>query len=92
MQRLTQTEDFETIVSSYSTKEQIQKASDNFIMSIVALCDEEDSFSSFRTLHYTRFRLQTMQDMYLLNGEGENVSELLFVIDTELELPLRLRD
>ena len=39
MLRLTQTEDFKTIISSCSTEEQVQKASDNFILKVVALCD-----------------------------------------------------
>ncbi len=71
MLRLIHSEDFKTIVSSRSTKEQIQKASDNFIMSIVSLCDQEDSVSLFRILCYTRFRLQTLQETYLRNGEGK---------------------
>ncbi len=72
MLRLTQTEDFKTIISSCSTEEQVQKASDNFILKIVALCDtEEDTVSLFRILRYTRCRLQAMQKAYPLNGEGE---------------------
>lgn len=91
MLRLTQTEDFKTIISSCSTEEQVQKASDNFILKVVALCDtEEDTVSLFRILRYTRCRLQAMQKAYHLNGEGENVSELLSVIDTELKL-LKMR-
>ena len=35
MLRLTQTEDFKTIISSCSTEEQVQKASDNFIRSLL---------------------------------------------------------
>lgn len=91
MLRLTQTEDFKTIISSYSTEEQVQKASENFMKRIIALCDaEDDAISLFRILRYTRFRLQTLQEAYLMNGEGKNVSELLFVIDTELKL-LKMR-
>ena len=72
MLRLTQTEDFKTIISSCSTEEQVQKASDNFILKVVALCDtEEDTVSLFRILRYTRCRLQAMQKAYPLNGEGE---------------------
>ena len=72
MLRLTQTEDFKTIISSCSTEEQVQKASDNFILKVVALCDtEEDTVSLFRILRYTRFRLQTLQEKYLMDGEGE---------------------
>lgn len=72
MLRLTQTEDFKTIISSCSTEEQVQKASDNFILKIVALCDtEEDTVSLFRILRYTRCRLQAMQKAYPLNGEGK---------------------
>ena len=91
MLRLTQTEDFKTIISSCSTEEQVQKASDNFILKVVALCDtEEDTVSLFRILRYTRFRLQTLQEKYLMDGEGKNVLELLSVIDTELKL-LKMR-
>ena len=42
MLRLTQTEDFKTIISSCSTKEQVQKASENFMKRIIALSDAED--------------------------------------------------
>ena len=87
MLRLTQTEDFKTIISSCSTKEQVQKASENFMKRIITLCDAEDNaISLFRILRYTRFRLQTLQEKYLMDGEGKNVLELLSVIDTELEL------
>ena len=87
MLRLTQTEDFKTIISLCSTKGQIQNASDNFILKIIALCDaERDLVSLFRTLRYTRFCLQPLQRGDSMDGEGKNVSELLFVIDTELEL------
>lgn len=70
MLRLTQTEDFKTIISSYSTEEQVQKASENFMKRIIALYDaEDDAISLFRILRYTRFRLQTLQEAYLMNGE-----------------------
>ena len=72
MLRLTQTEDFKTIISLCSTKGQIQNASDNFILKVVALCDtEEDTVSLFRILRYIRFRLQTLQEKYLMDGEGK---------------------
>ena len=39
---------------------------------IIALSDaEDDTVSLFRVLRYTRFRLQTLQEAYLMNGEGE---------------------
>lgn len=76
MLRLTQTEDFKTIISLCSTKGQIQKASDNFILRIIALCDaEDDAISLFRILRYTRFRLQTLQAVYLMDGEGKKCKE-----------------
>ena len=72
MLRLTQTEDFKTIISLCSTKGQIQKASDNFILRIIALCDaEDDAISFFRILRYTRFRLQTLQAVFLMDGKGK---------------------
>lgn len=72
MLRRTQTEEFEIMLSSDSTKEQIQKASDNFILKVIALCDtEEDTVSLFRILRYTCCRLQAMQKAYSSNGEGK---------------------
>ncbi|WP_231371322.1 hypothetical protein [Hoylesella pleuritidis] len=39
---------------------------------IIALCDAEDNaISLFRILRYTRFRLQTLQEKYLMDGEGK---------------------
>ncbi len=76
MLRLTQTEDFKTIISLCSTKGQIQKASDNFILRIIALCDAEgDSVSLFRTLRYTRFCLQPLQKGDSMEGEGKKCKE-----------------
>lgn len=64
MLRLTQTEDFKTIISLCSTKGQIQNASDNFILKIIALCDaERDLVSLFRTL-----RLYTLLPTTLAKG------------------------
>lgn len=72
MLRLIQTEEFKTIISSCSTNEQEQKASENFMKRIIDLCDaEDDAISLFRILRYTRCRLQAMQKAYPLNGEGE---------------------
>ena len=91
MLRLIQTEEFKTIISSCSTNEQEQKASENFMKRIIDLCDaEDDAISLFRILRYTRFRLQTLQAVFLMDGKGKNVSELLCVIDTELKL-LKMR-
>ena len=61
MLRLTQTEDFKTIISSYSTEEQVQKASENFMKRIIALCDaEDDAISLFRIpVSYTHLTLPT---------------------------------
>ena len=72
MLRLIQTENFKIMLSSCSTKEQVQKASENFMKRIIALCDAEDNaISLFRILRYTRFRLQTLQEKYLMDGEGK---------------------
>ncbi|RRC98128.1 hypothetical protein EII32_09385 [Prevotella sp. OH937_COT-195] len=72
MLRLIQTEEFKTIISSCSTNEQEQKASENFMKRIIDLCDaEDDAISLFRILHYTRFRLQTLQAVYLMDGKGK---------------------
>jgi len=42
MLRLIQTEEFKTLISSCSTNEQEQKASENFMKRIIDLCDAED--------------------------------------------------
>ena len=59
MLRLTQTEDFKTIISSCSTKEQVQKASENFMKRIIALSDAEDdlfvSCSPLYSFSFTNF-------------------------------------
>ena len=76
MLRLTQTEEFKMIISSCSTKEQEQKASENFMKRIIALCDAEDNaISLFRILRYTRFRLQTLQRGDSMDGEGKKCKE-----------------
>ncbi len=37
---------------------------------IIDLCDaEDDAISLFRILRYTRFRLQTLQAVYLMDGK-----------------------
>lgn len=70
MLRLIQTEEFKTLISSCSTNE--QKASENFMKRIIDLCDaEDDAISLFRILRYTRFRLQTLQAVYLMDGKGK---------------------
>ena len=39
---------------------------------IIDLCDaEDDAISFFRILRYTRFRLQTLQAVYLMDGKGK---------------------
>ena len=39
---------------------------------IIDLCDaEDDAISFFRILRYTRFRLQTLQTVFLMDGKGK---------------------
>ena len=72
MLRLTQTEEFKMIISSCSTKEQEQKASETLMKRIIALCDaERDLVSLFHTLRYTRFCLQPLQRRDSMDGEGK---------------------
>ena len=68
--------------------ENTTKATACLIREILKLVATERKVCSlFRTLHYTRFQLQIIHASTGLTVEmGENVSELLFVIDTELKL------
>lgn len=68
--------------------ENTTKATACLIREILKLVETEKKLEAlFRTLHYTRFQLQIIHASPALTVEmGENVSELLFVIDTELKL------
>lgn len=68
--------------------ENTTKATACLIREILKLVETEKKLEAlFRTLHYTRFQLQIIHASPALRVEmGENVSELLFVIDTELKL------
>lgn len=83
MKQLIETETFELLLSDNS-----KTATDNLIKEIIRLGENEANLASlYRTLHYTRFHLESMTETSGIPTEmGKNVSELLFVIDTELEL------
>lgn len=83
MKQLIETETFELLLSDNS-----KTATDSLIKEIIRLGETEANLASlYRTLHYTRFHLESMTETSGIPTEmGKNVSELLFVIDTELEL------
>ena len=87
MKRLIKKESFEMLSSSKN-----MEATDDFIREIIKLGDSEENFVSlFRTLNFTRFQLRMIVESSDITSEvGKNVSELLFVIDTELKL-LKMR-
>ena len=68
------------------------EATNDLIREIIELGDSEENLVSlFRTLNFTRFQLRMIVENSDITSEvGTNVSELLFVIDTELEL-LKMR-
>ena len=83
MKRLVKKNSFKILLFENTTK-----ATACLIREILKLVATERKVCSlFRTLHYTRFQLQIIHASTGLTVEmGENVSELLFVIDTELKL------
>ena len=87
MKRLIKKESFEMLSSSKS-----MEATNDLIREIIELGDSEENLVSlFRTLNFTRFQLRMIVENSDITSEvGKNVSELLFVIDTELEL-LKMR-
>lgn len=87
MKRLIKKESFEMLSSSKS-----MEATNDLIREIIELGDSEENLVSlFRTLNFTRFQLRMIVENSDITSEvGKNVSELLFVIDTEFEL-LRMR-
>ncbi|WP_306490259.1 hypothetical protein, partial [Porphyromonas gingivalis] len=87
MKRLIKKESFEMLFSSKS-----MEATNDLIREIIELGDSEENLVSlFRTLNFTRFQLRMIVENSDITSEvGQNVSELLFVIDTEFEL-LRMR-
>ena len=65
MKRLIQTTAFEQIASNDLTAIPIRVVCDNFIEDVVRLSEtEKDPRTLFRTLCYTRFRLQTIYEKY----------------------------
>lgn len=71
---------------------QSTEATDDLIGEIIKLGDSEENLVSlFRILNFTRFQLRMIVESSDITSEvGKNVSELLFVIDTELKL-LKMR-
>jgi hypothetical protein len=91
MERLVKTFSFRVLSSNDSSTAEQRNATDNLIKEIIKLNTEEnDNIFILRILRYTRFRLQSLQEKPSSDRAGENVAELLSVIDTELEL-LKMR-
>ena len=87
MERLVKTFSFRVLSSNESSADKHRNATDNLIKEIIKLNTEEnDNIFVLRILRYTRFRLQSLQEKPSSDRAGENVAELLSVIDTELEL------
>ena len=87
MERLVKTFSFRVLSSNESSADKQRNATDNLIKEIIKLNTEEnDNIFVLRILRYTRFRLQSLQEKPSSDRAGENVAELLSVIDTELEL------
>lgn len=91
MKRIIQTPSFKSLFEKGLSDEKMRTVIDELVDEIIALSDTEHNETLLlSTLRYTRFHSQKLQEEYKLNREGENVSELLFIIDTELEL-LKMR-
>lgn len=63
MKRLVETHSFRKLFPDNLTGAELRTVTDSLIDEIINLCDAEESlFSLFRTLHYTRFRLQSLDE------------------------------
>lgn len=63
MKRLVETHSFGKLFPDNLTVAELRTVTDGFIDEIINLCEVEKSFPSlFRTLHYTRFRLQSLDE------------------------------
>ena len=63
MTRLVETHSFRKLFPDNLTGAELRTVTDSLIDEIINLCDAEESlFSLFRTLHYTRFRLQSLDE------------------------------
>lgn len=63
MKRLVKTHSFGKLFPDNLTVAELRTVTDRFIDEIINLCEVEKSFPSlFRTLHYTRFRLQSLDE------------------------------
>lgn len=63
MKRLVETHSFGKLFPDNLTGAELRTVTDSLIDEIINLCDAEESlFSLFRTLHYTRFRLQSLDE------------------------------
>lgn len=61
--RLVKTLSFGILFPDNLTVAELRTVTDGFIDEIINLCEVEESFPSlFRTLHYTRFRLQSLDE------------------------------
>lgn len=73
MKRLVETHSFGKLFPDNLTVAELRTVTDGFIDEIINLCEVEESFPSlFRTLHYTRFRLQSLDEASSsANGMGK---------------------
>lgn len=71
--RLIETHSFGKLFPDNLTVAELRTVTDGFIDEIINLCEVEKSFPSlFRTLHYTRFRLQSLDEASSsANGMGK---------------------
>lgn len=72
MKRIIQTPSFKSLSSKGLTDEEMRRVIDELVEEIVSLSDTgHDDTHLLRTLRYTRFHFQKMQEEYKLNREGE---------------------
>lgn len=72
MKRLIETISYKIINSENISLAELKSAIDDLIEKVVGLgAVEKNPDTIFRTLHYTRFCLQALQESFLSNGEGK---------------------
>jgi len=72
MKRIIQTPSFKSLSLKGLTDEEMRTVIDELVGKIIALSDTEHNYIYLlRTLHYTRFHFQKLQEEYKLNQEGE---------------------
>lgn len=72
MERLVKTFSFRILSSNDSSTAEQRNATDDLIKKVIKMNTEENNnISLFRILHYTRFRLQSLQEKPSSNMAGE---------------------